>query len=167
MSPWIAYIIGAIAAIACTVLVLVLVTPESKRNSLPKFFVFLHDLCNFKYLVIEKILKALYIAVSIFCIVTGFFLLFSGYSVLGTFRSLALNGLLLLILGPILTRVTFELSMMFVLLVKNTIQINRKLNGKETGGSAADEPTPNYLYCVHCGTRYDANKGGCPNNCGK
>ena len=51
-----------ILAIAATVLAFIFIVPEKKREKLNAFGKFLHDTCNFKYLVVEKLLQALYIS---------------------------------------------------------------------------------------------------------
>ena len=61
MPVYIAYIIGAILAIAATILTFIFILPEKKRPSLNKFFQVVADIFNFKALFIEKILKFLYI----------------------------------------------------------------------------------------------------------
>ena len=138
MPAIVAYVLGVVAAIACTVLAFIFIVPEKKRAELNKFFQWVHDLCNFRSLLIEKILKALYIFSTAFCIVAGFFLLFSvqsigwGYSVY-----MGLTGVLLLLLGPVLTRLIFEGIMMAVLQLKNTIAINDKLVAQP--GSVAEQ----------------------------
>ncbi len=133
----VAIIIGTIFAIIATVLIMILVTPESKKNTLNKFFQVLADIFNFKSLLIEKILKCLYILSTLFCLFTGFFMLFSGYSYdfgfySTGFHSVALEGILLMILGPILVRIVYEGMMLTIIIVKNVIQINGKMpsNGK-------------------------------------
>ena len=117
MNPTIADVLGTIVALTCTILSLILITPKSKREGLNKFFQFIHDLFNFKFLIIEKILKALYIFSTLFCIATGFFLLFSGYSYgryseyfggYGSYQSLAPAGLILMFFGPIIMRLFYE-----------------------------------------------------------
>lgn len=137
MPVKVALIIGTIFAIIATVLIMILVTPESKRNTLNKFFQVLADIFNFKSLLIEKILKCLYILSTLFCLFTGFFMLFSGYSYdfgfySTGFQSAALEGLLLMILGPIIVRIVYEGMMLTIIIVKNIIQINNKMpaNGK-------------------------------------
>ncbi len=118
---------AVIISIILTILLVVLVVPEKKRAGLPKFFQVVHDICNFKGLLLEKVLKVLYIFSTINVMLTGIFTWFSGgYNFGLTF----LTGLLILVLGPILVRLAYEFMMLFVLLVKNVIQINNKLNGK-------------------------------------
>lgn len=118
---------AVIISIILTILLAILVVPEKRRNGLPKFFQVIHDICNFKGLLLEKVLKILYIFSTINVMLTGIFTWFSGgYNFGMTF----LAGLLILVLGPILVRLAYEFLMLFVLLVKNVIQINNKLNGK-------------------------------------
>lgn len=120
-------IAAVIISIILTILLAILVVPEKRRNGLPKFFQVVHDICNFKGLLLEKVLKILYIFSTINVMLTGIFTWFSGgYNFGMTF----LTGLLILVLGPILVRLAYEFLMLFVLLVKNVIQINNKLNGK-------------------------------------
>lgn len=118
---------AVIISIILTILLAILVVPEKRRNGLPKFFQVIHDICNFKGLLLEKVLKILYIFSTINVMLTGIFTWFSGgYNFGMTF----LAGLLILVLGPVLVRLAYEFLMLFVLLVKNVIQINNKLNGK-------------------------------------
>lgn len=118
---------AVIISIILTILLVVLVVPAKRREGLPKFFQVVHDICNFKGLLLEKVLKILYIFSTINVMLTGIFTWFSGgYNFGMTF----LAGLLILVLGPILVRLAYEFLMLFVLLVKNVIQINNKLNGK-------------------------------------
>lgn len=137
MPPYVAYILAIITAIAGTVVAFILIVPDKKRDGLNKFFKILHDIFNFKQLLIEKILKALYIFSTIYVIVLGVFYLITvqpGYS-----RSFYMGGygLLLIVLGPIVVRVVYEALMLGVLLVKNAIEINNKMNPQP--GSVADK----------------------------
>ena len=126
-------IIATILAIIATVAAFILIVPESKREKLGRFGKFLHDAVNFKFLIVEKILQALYIFFTALVILVGFFMLFcsdwSGW--------MGGKGILLMILGPIAVRLSYELMMMAVLLVKNVMEINRKL-ADQTGSAGAD-----------------------------
>ena len=127
-------IIATILAIIATVAAFILVVPESKREKLGRFGKFLHDAVNFKFLIVEKILQALYIFFTALVILVGFFMLFcsdwSGW--------MGGKGILLMILGPIGVRVCYELLMMAVLLLKNVISINRKLKNQNECSADAD-----------------------------
>ncbi len=170
-----AEIIGVVLAIAGTVLAFIFILPEKRRASLNKFFQTVADIFNFKVLFIEIILKALYIFLTLFCVVCGFFMLFSGQKTSsfwgeGSFQSFALQGLLLMIVGPIVVRITYELLMLIILMVQNVISINKKMpkpTQEEVPQTpvAPSAPATKMVYCTHCGTRYDALQGGCPNGC--
>lgn len=132
-------IIALLLAIAATVLAFIFIVPEKKRDKLGKFGKFLHDTCNFKYLIIEKILQALYIFFTAMVILIGFFMLFcsdwNGW--------MGGKGILLMILGPIAVRLSYELIMLAVLAVKNIISINNKLRNQNEGVARKDIFDPN------------------------
>lgn len=139
MPAGVAVILGIIVAVAATVLAYIFILPESKRSALPKFFQFVADLFNFKYLVLEKILKALYIFNTLACVGVGFFMLFcfqrSWWG--GGIIYEGYWGLIVMILGPVVVRLMYEGMMLIILLVKNTIELNQKFNAQE--GSVAEK----------------------------
>ena len=139
MKQLIFLIIAVVLAIAATVLAFIFIVPEKRREKLNAFGKFLHDLCSFKFLVVEKILQALYIFSTAFVVLYGVLQLFNvqrDYWT-GASRWMGGTGLLCIIVGPIAVRLSYELMMMAVLLVKNVISINRKL-ADETGGTGGD-----------------------------
>ena len=69
-------IVALVLAIVVTVLAFIFIVPEKRRKKMGKFGKFLHDTCNFKYLIVEKILQALYIFATAMVIFIGFFMLF-------------------------------------------------------------------------------------------
>ncbi len=124
-------IIGGILAVVATVLAYVFIVPESRREKLNAFGKFLHDTFNFKYLIVEKILQALYIFFTADLIILGFFMLFAApEDFFGHRHWLGGYGILIMILGPILIRLIYELLMMAILLLKNVISINNKLRNQ-------------------------------------
>jgi len=115
------------------VLLVIFVLPESKKNKFGKIGLILHNIFNFKFLIIEKILQVLYILSTCICVFVGLFSLlgFEGY--LGHYMTWSGGtGLLLLLVGPITVRLFYELMMMGLLLVKNVIQINNKIKGEDS-----------------------------------
>lgn len=116
---------GAIAAF-------VLLVPESRRAELKHpFAVFLHNLFNFKILLIEKILKFFYVCSTFLAIFMGFFMLF--WVEYDEYRGY--YGLFVLFFMPIAVRLVYEGIMLFVLLVQNTIDINKKIEKPKNGAS--------------------------------
>ena len=127
-------IIAILLAIIATVLAFIFIVPAKRREKMGKFGKFLHDACNFKFLIVEKILQALYIFFTALVILVGFFMLFcsdwSGW--------MGGKGILLMILGPVAVRLSYELVMMAVLAVKNIISINSKLRNQNEGAADTD-----------------------------
>ena len=125
--------ISLVLAIVAVILALIFIIPEKKRDTLPKFFVFLHDLFNFKFLLLEIILKVFYIFSTCFAILFGFITIFFG-------GNLVLTGLLIMILGPIIIRIIYEAAIMIILLVKNVIQINNKIKADSSASDNENSP---------------------------
>ena len=108
-------ILGVLGAIACTILVFIYILPEKRKNSLPKFLQIVRRILNMDDLLIEKILKALYIFSTLFCIIGGFFMLFNFSSnIYGQLTWYGWRGFLMIIIGPIAIRLAYEALMMFI-----------------------------------------------------
>ena len=127
--------LSVLATIVAVVILFMFVVPEKKRAGLPKIGQILHDIFNFKSLFIEYILKATYVILTVFCVVYGVLMLF-GISHFSSDYFAYTHwyggyGILLAIAGPIAIRITYELFMMFVLLVKNVIEINKKMKNSD------------------------------------
>ena len=158
-------ILSIILAIAATVLAFIFLVPAKSACRRNKFGAFVHDLLTFKVLILEKILQALYIFFTAYVIFQGFFMLFmvTGNDWIG-YRWQGGWGLLTMILGPILVRIVYEACIMFVLLVKNVIELNK--NVKKIGGIEDPTPAPTFTarpvmpnnpapqataFCANCG----------------
>ena len=110
--------IALVLAITATVLAFVFIVPEKRREKLGAFGKFLHDACTFKFLLVEKILQALYIFSTAFVVLYGVFLLFNvEYSYWGGTHWTGGMGLLFIFLGPVLIRLSYELMMVVILLL--------------------------------------------------
>lgn len=133
--------VGSLLAIAATVLLYIFIIPEKRGATLPKFGKFLHNLFTFKDLMLEKILGFLYTLSTVSCVCIGFMMIFGFYYYNYGYPDIyshwyGLEGILIMIAGPIALRIAFEIVMMFILLVKNVIQINQKLDAKTNDTSA-------------------------------
>ena len=179
MLPTTMLIIAGVLALVATVLAFIYVVPEKKREKLGAFGKFLHDTCNFKYLMVEKILQALYIFTTAAVIIFGVLMLFRTEYNYWTGDRIWMGGygLLIIILGPIAIRLSYELMMMAILLLKNVISINRKLKNQNERSADADlfavpelhrtQPAEQAApaapsFCTRCGAHLDEN-GHCPN----
>ena len=145
MMPTTMLIIAGVLALVATVLAFIYVVPEKKREKLGAFGKFLHDTCNFKYLMVEKILQALYIFTTAAVIIFGVLMLFRTEYNYWTGDRIWMGGygLLIIILGPIAIRLSYELMMMAILLLKNVISINHKLADQTGKGSGDVFAAPN------------------------
>ena len=126
-----AYILGILSAIAATVLAFIFILPENKKATLPAALKKIADILDFRTLFIEKIVKALYLFLTFSCICVGLFMLISVNYGFYTDMWMGGIGLLIMIIGPIVIRILFESTMLFILLVQNVIEINKKLSKKE------------------------------------
>ena len=133
-------VIALVLAVVATVLAFILLVPEKRREKLNAFGKFLHDALNFKYLIVEKVLQALYIFATAFVILYGVLQLFNVQQSYwgGGATWMGGRGLLLNIMGPIAVRLSYELIMLAVLVVKNVIAINNKLRNQNEGTNNAD-----------------------------
>ena len=137
MPTIVSSIIAAVVALGLTVFVGIFVLPEKKRIKQNKIFGILSDIFTFRDLLLDKILTFLYTYCTLLCVSTGvFYLITVEYShrysyYYDTYQTSAYYmggwGILILLLGPIAVRIVFEILMMFVLLVKNVIAINKHL----------------------------------------
>ncbi len=108
-------IIAAILSIIGGILVYFLFV-RSKTEPKGKFAKWLKDFLSFKVMWIEPILKCVYYIATIFTVLFSFsFLALGGYGVLMFF--------LWLILGPIVVRLAYEMTMMFIMIWHNTRDI--------------------------------------------
>ena len=108
-------IIAAIISIIGGILVYFLFV-RSKTEPKGKFAKWLKDFLSFKVMWIEPILKCVYYIATIFTVLFSFsFLALGGYGVLMFF--------LWLILGPIIVRLAYEMTMMFIMIWHNTRDI--------------------------------------------
>lgn len=162
-------VLGFIGVIAAMICIYVLIMPEGKYRTLNPFCRWLSDLFNFRSLWLESIIKFFYILSTVACVIFGFFMLFSVVDYYYGSSSLALPGLLLLVVGPVVVRLVYEGTMMFIILVKNTMQINNRLrnNMSEKQDEDAEEAPaqPVIEYCEKCGKQIEDDVIFC-SNCG-
>lgn len=92
----------------------------SKKNEgkFTGFLGWLYDFLTFKKMMIENVLKILYIIVALFVALSSFGLISISF----------LAFLLTLVIGNVLTRVIYELLLVKLVICKNTTEINKKLN---------------------------------------
>ena len=161
-------IVGVISLILA-ILSVIFITPRSRAPYLGSFGQWLHRILNFDSLLIEKILKFIYILLTVFAVLFGLFMLFAAIEYGG---EMVLAGLGLMLLGPIALRLLFESMMMMVILVRNTVEINNKM-GATGSGSTADHTVKPFdrvrveePVCPSCGARLKPGARFC-GKCGR
>lgn len=112
-------IIAAILAVIGGILVYFLFV-RSKNTPKGKFAAWLKDFLAFKVMWIEPILKVVYYIATIFVILYSF-TYFGMFNILG--GTALLMWLLTIILGPIIIRIIYEMTMMFIMIWHNTRDI--------------------------------------------
>ena len=129
-------ILGSIAALIATILLYIKVLPRKEDGNLENDFLqFLHDYFHFKKLYLEEVLKFIFTLATVACVCVGVFLLVSydeSWGFYTTYKeSTFVYGLILIVGGPIALRLSYEGLMMFILLVKNVMDINNKLKAPD------------------------------------
>lgn len=131
--------LGILLAIVLTIVLYIKVMPRKLDGTFTEpFFQKLHDYFHFKRLYLEDVMKFLFAFATVACVVCGVLLLISQnpygyYSKYSGWHSESTSGygLALLLGGPISLRLAYEGIMLFILLVKNTIDINNKLQSSK------------------------------------
>jgi len=143
MPYGIAIVLGMVFAVAATVLAYIFIIPESRRSGTSKLIQILHDILNFKHLLIETIMKFLYVFGTLASVSVGFFMLFSvqRYGSYYT-RSMFSTGLIMLFVVPILLRLVFEATMLMVIMAKHLGEINKKTPALKPAAQRVRRPEP-------------------------
>lgn len=158
MNPGVVLLIFGIISLILTIASLIYVTPRRRAPYLSGFLLWLHGVFNFDSLLIDKILKFFYIFTTVFSVLGGFGLLFV--------RHMALYGLILMVGGPIAFRLMFESFMLFIILVRNTTEINKKLGGEPSAPAGAERPERQIRpVCPNCGATLKSGSSFCT-SCG-
>jgi len=119
---------------------------NSNRGKFTGFLGWMYEFLHFRKITIEAILKITYLILAIFITLASFGLIGTNF----------LLFLLVLILGNVILRISYELSMIMIGIWRNTTDISRKMSGQtkpaqKTDIPAPSAPTPNTKTCAKCG----------------
>ncbi len=156
-DPSTALIVFAVISLILTILAVIFITPRRRKPELNGFFLWLHRVFNFDELLIDKILKFLYIFSTLYVFFGSIVMLCCGYE--------ALPCLLVMLLGPFAVRLVYEAMIMFIILVRNVSEINRKIGGTPAPEPAPVRVRPEVRLCPNCGKKLNPGSSFC-GNCG-
>ena len=110
-------IIAAVLAIIGGIALYFTVFGKANENKFTGFMKWLYDFVTFKKMILELLLRVLYLIVAIYLTLSSFALISSSFvSFLG-----------MLIIGNLIARITFEFSLVLLTICKNTTEINNKM----------------------------------------
>lgn len=107
-------VLSIVIAVVGGILVYFLFLNSKKDMKLTGFLKWLKEFLEFKTMILEVILKVLYLIVTIYVILSSFSLISTSF----------IAFLFTLVLGPIFVRIIFESSLMFIMIWKNTREIS-------------------------------------------
>ena len=122
-------IISAVLAICGAIALHFTFLSKSKEGKFKKFWGWMYDFLTFKKMLIENLLKILYLICALFITLSSF-----GY--IGQ-SFLAFIGTL--VLGNLAVRLTYEFSLVLLLICRNTTEINAKLSKSNNKENVTEE----------------------------
>lgn len=111
-------IIAAVLAIVGGIVLYFLFTSKKNKGEFKGFVAWLHSFLRFDKMMIEALLKIIYLIAALFITLSSF----------GMISTSFLLFLLYLVLGNIVLRIVFEFSILGIQLWKNTTEIKESLN---------------------------------------
>lgn len=110
-------VISVVLAIIGGICLYFTVFSKANENKFTGFMKWLYDFVTFKKMMLETLLRVLYIIVAIYITLSSFALISTSF----------VSFLAMLILGNIAARITFEFSLVLLTICKNTTEINSKM----------------------------------------
>ncbi len=118
-SIWI--IISAVLAVVGGIAVYFTFLSKKNEGKFNGFLGWMYDFLTFKKMVIENILKIVYLIIALFITLSSFAVISSSF----------LAFLLYLAIGNLVARVIYELCLVILVICRNTTEINKKMSNKD------------------------------------
>lgn len=118
-SVWI--IISAVIAVIGGIVLYFTFLSKKNEGKYTGFLGWMYDFLTFKKMVIENILKILYIVIASFITLSSFAVISRSF----------LSFILVLVVGNLITRIMYELFLVVLVICRNTTDISKKLDKKE------------------------------------
>lgn len=113
-------IISIVLAIIGGIALYFTVFGKANENKFTGFMKWLYDFVTFKKMILESLLRVLYIIVAIYITLSSFALISTSF----------VGFLAMLVLGNLIARITFEFSLVLLTICKNTTEINSKMKSE-------------------------------------
>ncbi len=114
-------IISAVVAIIGGIVLYFTFLSKKNEGKFTGFLGWMYDFLTFKKMVIENILKIVYLIVASFITLSSLAFISSSF----------VTFLLYLVLGNLIARISYEIFLVILVICKNTTEINQKLNNKD------------------------------------
>ncbi len=118
-SVWI--IISAVVAVIGGIVLYFTFLAKKNEGKYTGFLGWMYDFLTFKKMVIENILKIIYLIAASFITLASFAIISSSF----------LSFILVLVIGNLITRIMYELFLVVLIICRNTTDISKKLDKKE------------------------------------
>lgn len=160
---------------------------KKNENKFTGFVGWLYDFLSFKKLLLETVLKIIYLIAAVFITLFSLVTLFAGP---GNFGANFLSFLLTLSLGNVAIRIAYEFMLLLILICKNTSDISKKLGASKEEAPPVQQYQETYVqpqqqqytqyqqsqyqqpqqqqgvvFCQSCGNQFNASEANCP-HCG-
>ena len=113
-------IISAVLAVIGGICLYFTVFGKASENKFTGFMKWLYEFMTFKKMILESLLRVLYIIVAIYITLSSFALISESF----------VGFLVMLVLGNLVARITFEFSLVLLTICKNTTEINSKMKSE-------------------------------------
>ena len=118
-SVWI--IISAVIAVIGGIVLYFTFLSKKNEGKYTGFLGWMYDFLTFKKMVIENILKIIYLIAASFITLASFAIISKSF----------LSFILVLVVGNLITRIMYELFLVVLIICRNTTDISKKLDKKE------------------------------------
>lgn len=154
-------IVALILSLIGSLLIYFIFLSRKNEGRFTGFVGWLYDFFSFKKLMLESLLKIIYLFFSLLVTIECIILLFRNF----------LAGILLLIIGNVLIRISYEFAIIKILVCKNTSEINAKMS--RMIGEKQEERTASVFgqtafrnlsgdTCPSCGKKIKSTAKFCP-----
>lgn len=113
-------IISLVLAVIGGIVLYFTVFGKANENKFTGFMKWLYDFVTFRKMILESLLRVIYIIVTIYITLSSFALISTSF----------VGFLGMLVLGNLIARITFEFSLILLTICKNTTEINSKMKSE-------------------------------------